>query len=132
MQLPAAPIDVAVSPSNARVLFQTPGWIHRAGMSSRGLNWLGAIRAPKSIPGSRIAFDRQESDEQTSSGAAFVSDPAGDRVLILTRDTGFAEIAELRFSYGTGPALIGNKDELLEEWQLRLGADAETGLPLSP
>ena len=77
MQLPAAPNGVAVSPSNARVLFQTPGWIHRAGISSRGLNWLGAIRAPKSIPGSRIAFDRQESDKPDRIQHCFRQRPCG-------------------------------------------------------
>jgi hypothetical protein len=131
MQLPAAPVNVVVSPSDARVLFQTPGWLHRAGISSRGLNWLDAIRAPKLVPGSSIAFDRLGNTENAST-AAFVSDPVGDRVLLLTRDTGFAEIAELRFSYGTGPALIGNKDTLIEEWQFRLGISADTETPLLP
>jgi hypothetical protein len=103
------------------VLFHTAGWIHRAGISARGLTWLDAVRAPKSIPGSGIAFDRLDSNESAEPGTVAVNDPAGDRVLMLTRDTGFAEIAELRFSYGSGQALLGNKENLIPEWRSRLG-----------
>jgi len=121
MPLPAAPVEIAVSPGNTRVLFHTPGWIHRAGISARGLTWLDAIRAPKPIPGSSIAFDRPDLGETADPVAAAVSDPAGDRILLLTRDTGFAEIAELQFSYRSGQALLGNKDSLIAEWRSRLG-----------
>ena len=49
-----------------------------------------------------------------------VSDAAGDRVLILTRDTGLVELAELRFSYSDGPALIGSRTSLITHWTEKL------------
>ena len=48
---------------------------------------------------------------------------AGDTVMLLTRDTGFAQVAEISFSHASGPALLGNREQLLEEWRRKLGLD---------
>lgn len=119
LQLQARVSDVSFSPSESRVLFKTSGWIHRAALTPRGLMWLDAIRAPRALAGSRMVFDSVDSSGDAIREVA--SDPAGDRIILLTRDTGFAEVAELRFSYAEGPTLVGNKDGLLADWRARLG-----------
>ena len=50
-------------------------------------------------------------------------DPLAGRLVLLTRDTGFAEVAELYFDAAGKPALIGSKEELLLEWSGRLALD---------
>jgi len=120
LALPGTVSDVVFSPGESRVLFKTAGWIHRAGVTPKGLIWLDAIRAPNALPGSRLVFEERE---RIAAGDAnsIADDRAGDRVILLTRDTGFAEVAELSFSYSDGPSLVGNKENLLLEWQNRLG-----------
>ncbi|MFQ5981832.1 MAG: AAA-like domain-containing protein, partial [Woeseiaceae bacterium] len=109
--------DIVFSPNASRALLRTTRWIHRTGVSPAGLIWLDAIRAPKVLAGSQMVLDRRMPTEQ-------VNDPFGDRVMLLTRDAGFPEVAELRFSHSAGPALFGNKDELLAEWREKLGVPA--------
>ncbi|MFQ5548798.1 MAG: AAA-like domain-containing protein [Woeseia sp.] len=108
LTLPDTVTDIVFGPSESRAIIRTGRWIHRAGVSPGGLIWLDAIRAPKALAGSQTVQ---------------VGDPFGDRVLLLTRDAGFPEVAELRFSYSMGPALFGNKDELLAEWREKLGIE---------
>jgi hypothetical protein len=50
-------------------------------------------------------------------------DPLGGSVVLLSRDTGFAEVAELQFEPTTGPALIGHRQQLIDEWRRKLGLD---------
>jgi hypothetical protein len=115
LTFPDAVSDVLFSPSDSRALFRTGRWIHRAGVSPSGIIWLDAIRAPKALAGSTIVFDQRMPGGD--------GDPFGDRVMLLTRDAGFPEVAELRFSHTDGPALFGNKDKLLDEWRTKLGLD---------
>jgi hypothetical protein len=49
---------------------------------------------------------------------------------MLTRETGFAELAELQFDYSDGPALVGNRQDLLDEWRRKLAIEPEA-VPLS-
>lgn len=116
LQLPDAVTDIIFSPSESRALFRTVRWIHRASVSPGGLIWLDAIRAPKALAGSKMVFDQRM--------VAEVGDPFGDRVMLLTREAGFPEVAELRFSHTAGPALFGNKDKLLAEWRRKLGLES--------
>ncbi|MFQ6004785.1 MAG: AAA-like domain-containing protein [Woeseia sp.] len=116
LTLPDTVTDIVFSPSESRAIIRTGRWIHRVGISPGGLIWLDAIRAPKALAGSQ---------------AIQVGDPFGDRVLLLTRDSGFPEVAELRFSYSIGPALFGNKDELLAEWREKLGVQIPTDTDLA-
>jgi hypothetical protein len=125
LQLPDVVTDIIFSPSESRALFRTVRWIHRASVSPGGLIWLDAIRAPKALAGSKMVFDQRM--------VAEVGDPFGDRVMLLTREAGFPEVAELRFSHTAGPALFGNKDKLLAEWRRKLGLESVAQNPsISP
>ena len=115
LSLPDTVTDILFGSGEARVLLRTARWIHRVGVSPAGLIWLDAIRSPKALAGSQMVFDHGAADGN--------SDPFGDRVILLTRNAGFPEVAELRFSHSAGPALFGNKDKLLADWRLRLGMD---------
>jgi WD40 repeat protein len=121
LELPDPVVDIAFSPSESRVVFRTARWVHRALVSPGGLVWTDTLRAPTALGGSRMVFDPQY---DAAADAGHVSDPSGDRLLILTRDSGFAEIAELRFSYQSGPTLFGNRSELLAEWSEKLAGPA--------
>ena len=115
LELPYSVDDVAFSPNEARVLFRSGRWLHRALVTTSGLLWTDTIRGPKAMSGSRMAFD-----VRAVPGKERGSNLAGDRVLILARDTGVTELAELWFNYADGPALIGSKVDLLPEWTTRL------------
>ena len=116
--LPDAVSDILFARSESRALFRTGRWIHRAGASPGGIIWLDAIRAPKTLAGSNMVLDHR-----LPGGA---SDPFGGRVMLLTRDAGFLEVAELRFSHSETSALFGNKDTLLTEWRSKLGMEQDT------
>lgn len=115
LELPDAVTDILFASSGSRALLRTGRWIHRAGASPGGLIWLDAIRAPKALAGSQMVFDHR------SPRAG--SDPFGGRIILLTRDAGFPEVAELRFNHAESSALFGNKDKLLAEWRAKLGTE---------
>jgi hypothetical protein len=121
LAMPDIVTDIVFNATESRVLLRTPRWLHRAAVSPSGLHWLDAIRAPKALAGSSMVLDNEQSTVA-----------AGDRdgVLVLTRETGFAEVAELRFDYSSGPVLVGNRDDLLAEWRKRL-AIADVGVSAS-
>ena len=56
-------------------------------------------------------------------GNGDVTDPLGSNVVLLSRDAGFAEVAELQFPPVVGPALIGKREHLIEIWRAKLGFD---------
>ena len=124
LDLPDRVSDIAFSPSESRVVFKTSRWIHRALVSPGGLIWTDAVRAPKALAGSRMVFESAIGNVATD---AHISDPTGDRILVLTRDTGYAEITELRFSYSAGPTLFGNRTGLVAEWAEKLNGPAISG-----
>ena len=123
LQLPDSVSDIVFSPNETRVLLRTARWIHRAGVSPAGLSWLDAARTPKVMTGSQMVFERdaplRESSNDDTSG-----DPLGNRVLLLTRDAGFAEVAVVDFAYESGPTLFGSREQLLQEWRAKLGIEA--------
>jgi WD40 repeat protein len=124
LQLPDAVTDIIFSPNETRVLLRTGRWIHRASVSPAGLTWLDGARTPKVMTGSRMVFEpsapRRSSEGDTS------GDPLGNRVLLLTRDAGFAEVAVVDFTYEIGPTLFGSHEQLLQEWRTKLGIEAPT------
>lgn len=122
--LPDIVTDIAFSPSESRVIFKTARWVHRTLVSPGGLIWTDALRAPRSVGGSGMVFD---SRIESAPGDGHISDLTGDRILILTTDTGFAELAELRFSYSSGPTLFGNRTGLVAEWTEKLRGPALSG-----
>jgi hypothetical protein len=56
-------------------------------------------------------------------GEGEVTDPLGSNVVLLSRDAGFAEVAELQFPPIAGSALIGKREQLIETWRAKLGID---------
>lgn len=132
LQLPEAVNDVVFSPSDTRVLFRTARWVHRASVSSSGLIWTDAVRAPTPISGSRMVIDRLPA-AGTRNPDQLMLEPLGDQVLLLTRDNGFAQVAELAFDNAHGTPVFGSRAELLDEWRRRLGLVAEPAVqPVSP
>jgi WD40 repeat protein len=123
LQLPDAVNDIIFSPNETRVLLRTARWIHRASVSPAGLTWLDAVRTPRVMAGSRMVFEPPAVDPRPPE-AGSPGDPLGNRVLLLTRDAGFAEVAVIDFSYETGPTLFGNHENLLAEWREKLGREA--------
>ncbi|HSD70711.1 MAG TPA: hypothetical protein VLB07_14225, partial [Woeseiaceae bacterium] len=119
LTMPDLVIDIVFSADESRALLRTPRWVHRTTLTPTGLIWRDAIRAPKALAGSSMVLDRGLADGASDS-------PDNDRVLVLTRETGFAEVAELQFNYTAGPPLIGNRDDLLVEWRGKLALPAGT------
>jgi len=122
LELPARVSEVTFSPNESRVLFRTGRWIHRALVTPTGLIWTDTVRAPKSMRGSRMVFAERPAPVASREGQA--DDQSGDRILILATDSGMAELAEVRFSYADGPALVGSKASLLGEWTGKLRGSA--------
>ena len=122
LRLPSMVDDVAFSPNESRVLFHTGRWVHRAVVTPTGLLWTDSVRAPQALNGSRMAFD-----VTPDPGSGRGTNPSGDRVLILARDTGVTELTELRFSYSDGPALFGSRPALLNTWADRLRGTETSG-----
>jgi WD40 repeat protein len=118
LQLPSAASDIVFTPNESRVLFRTGRWIHRASVSPRGLVWLDAVPAPKPLPGSRMVFERGPDGTPVLTGG---NGTGANRVMLLTRDAGFAEVAVLDFGFTTGPTLFGTREELLRDWRRKLG-----------
>jgi hypothetical protein len=54
-------------------------------------------------------------------------DSENDRALVLTRDTGFAAIAEIHFNYDNGPALFGKRRDLIAEWTRKVHGEPPIG-----
>ncbi|MDH3439650.1 MAG: hypothetical protein OEM63_02770, partial [Gammaproteobacteria bacterium] len=119
LTLPSRVDEVAFSPNESRILFRSGRWIHRALVTPTGLVWTDSARAPKALNGSGMAFETADTP-----GSGRRPNLSGDRVLLLARDTGVTELAEIRFSYSEGPALFGSRNALLREWTERLNGPA--------
>ncbi|MEQ9562922.1 MAG: hypothetical protein RLN69_10405, partial [Woeseiaceae bacterium] len=118
--------DILFNVGETRVLLRSPRWIHRAALSGAGLVWMDAIRAPKAMPGSKMVLDPNRAALDAAQVAQANELRDNDRLLLLTLETGFAEMAELQFDYSDGPSLIGNREELLEEWRRKLAVEPQT------
>ena len=112
LDLPDAIGDLVFGQSDAQVVIRTSRWAHRAEVTVSGVHWRDAIRAPAGLPGSRLVI---------ASGSATAG--AGNRAMLLTRDAGFVEVAELDFTHASGRMVFGDRDELLEEWRRKLGLE---------
>lgn len=122
LDLPDTVTDILFSRNESQVVLRTSRWAHRADISRSGIHWRAAIRAPQAIAGSRMVFDVHRSDVEGGDSAGLA---AGDeRVLLLTRDAGFAEIAELDFTHASGTVLFGSRAALLDEWRAKLAVTA--------
>lgn len=112
LDLPDAVSDLVFGRSDSQVVIRTSRWVHRAEVTVSGVHWRDAIRAPAGLPGTRLVID---------SGTAAAG--AGNRAMLLTRDAGFVEVAELDFSHASGRMVFGDRDELLDEWRRKLGLE---------
>ncbi len=115
LRLPGRIDEVQFSPNESRVLFRSGRWLHRALVAPTGLVYTDSARAPRALHGSGMAFDPgydPASGRQVNLSA--------DRVLILGRDSGVTELAEIRFRYDDGPSLFGSRNDLLRKWTERL------------
>jgi hypothetical protein len=128
LSMPDVVNDILFNVGESRVLLRTPRWIHRAALSGAGVVWMDAIRAPKAMPGSRMVLDPNRAQRNAAQTTLANGPRDNDRLLILTRETGFAEMAELQFDYSDGPSLIGNREELLLEWRRKLGTEPQTAM----
>jgi WD40 repeat protein len=113
LELPGGVRDIVFSASETRAVIRTARWAHRVGVYPSGLVWLDAIRTPNAMSGSKMVLDSNTEGE----GSA---DPLGGSFVILSRDAG---ITELQFSPTTGSALIGQREQLVEEWRKKLGLE---------
>jgi len=118
LHLPSAVEELSFAPGGSRVLFRTARWIHRVGSSPAGLIWIDAILGPKAVNGARMVFG-----PYTNAAAA-----TGSRLYMPVAGDTFVRLMELNFSGDKGPSLFGNKQQLLEEWQRRLGVPIEEEL----
>ncbi len=124
LKLPGSIDDMLFGSGDSRVLLRTSRWIHSADVSRAGLVWQSAIRAPQALRDSGMAFDNLASGSPSSAGGNVRSPLApNDRVLMLTRDAGYVELANLYLDYSGGSILFGSRSELLQEWRARLGQD---------
>ena len=114
LQLPGRVEEVSFAPGGARVLFRTSRWLHRASSSVSGIRWLDAVFAPRSIGAARMVFGDSGSNKSATMGTRVYLPVAGD---------GYVQLAELNFDASRGPALFGNKNDLLLEWRERFGAN---------
>ena len=111
LELPGPVDDILFNATESRVLLRTSQWVHRADMTANGIGWRDAVLAPQALAGSRMVFDASGQPGRE------------DRVLILTRDAGLAEVAELDFSHERGTLVFGSRDELLPAWSTKLGLE---------
>jgi len=116
LELPGQVSDILFNSTETQVLLRTTRWVHRADITANGLRWRDAVLAPQAIAGSAMVFD----------GSGLPG--RENRVLILTRDAGLAEVAELDFSHERGSLVFGSREELLPAWAAKLGLDA----PVNP
>jgi len=112
ISLPDTVEDVAFNSAGSRVIFRTPRWLHRASSSTNGLIWLDAIFGPKPMHGAGIVV---------GSGTS-----TGNEIHMPIARAGSVSVAKLQFAATEGPGLFGNMDELLDEWQTRLGLVADS------
>ncbi len=112
LRLPSRVDDVQFTPSGSRILFRTARWMHRASSAATGIVWTDAVFVPPAIDGTRLVFG-----DPASPGFSSV----GNRVYLPVAGQDAVELQEVRFDSSAATALLGNKDELIVEWQERFG-----------
>ena len=75
-------------------------------LSANGLRWIDAVFAPQPLQGARIVFGDGD---------------AARRAYLPAARNGVVELVELAFPGSSQPGLLGNYEELLDEWRGRLG-----------
>jgi WD40 repeat protein len=106
--LPNLVEEVTFSRSGAHIYVRTPRWTHKVSLSVNGPHWVDAVFSPKPLNGAEIVFGAAETEDAY-------------RAYLPTARNGFLELVELPFPRSTQPGLFGRKDDLLSNWQSRLG-----------
>lgn len=114
LDLPQPVRDVLFTRSESQVMIRTSRWVHRADISRSGIHWRAAIRAPEAAYDTEMVFDQRDS------GGAAAQRDLDSRLLLLTREPGYPQVAELDFSLVAGPVLFGSHLELAREWRAKL------------
>ena len=119
LELPEEIVDFRFSPAETGIVVKTLRWLHRATVTPNGFVPSGSLLAADNLPGSGIAFAvNAPGDLAAATGA--VGNAHGDRVILLKRGSVSPAIEEFVFSFSTGPALIGEPEQLLERWREKL------------
>ena len=83
-----------------------------------GLIWLDALFGPNPVHGADIV----------NAGLT----PGGNEILLPVVRADSIGLARLRFDAADGTGLFGNKEELLADWQLRLGLAPQQAAETAP
>ena len=70
--------------------------------------WLDSTYGPPALPGSRIVYGERPN-------------ALGRTVFVPVADAGFVRMAELAFGTSNATGLFGSRQDLLEEWNAKLG-----------
>jgi WD40 repeat protein len=108
--------EVTFSHSGSRVFLRTSRWAHRAIASINGLFWVDSVISPKPLNGGQIVFGPAGSE-------------TANRAYFPAARNGFVDLVELAFPGSARPGLFGNRNDLLAEWRLKLGAASAQGSP---
>lgn len=112
LDFPGPVEDIVFARSGARAYFRTARWVHRVSVSANGLRWIDAVFAPPPLQGASIVYGQGD---------------AARRVYLPAARNGVVELVELAFPGSSQPGLLGNYEELLDEWGVRLGMQQVVG-----
>jgi len=110
LQLPADVQEVIFDRSGTRAYFRTPRWVHRSSSSVSGLHWIDALLAPRPLQGGGMTLGSDRSSVGSS-----------HQIFLPTAKNSYIELTQLDFASPTASGLFGRKEDLLLEWQQRLG-----------
>lgn len=111
VMLPGPVSDIRFNASGSRMLLLGDRWVHRLSSSSSGLIWLDALLVPRALNGAGLVVKDDAGTSQRS----------GDEFYLPVARDSTPRLERFRFSDPVGPGLFGLRDELLEDWQQRLG-----------
>lgn len=98
--------DIVFARSGARAYFRTARWVHKVSVTADGLRWIDGVFVPPPLQGARIVPGDGD---------------AARRAYLPAARNGVVELVELAFPGSSQPGLLGNYEELLGEWRVRLG-----------
>jgi WD40 repeat protein len=105
LEFPGPVEEIAFGRSNSHAMFRTARWVHRVSLSASGLHWIDSVFAPMPLQGARIVFGTGE---------------AARRAYLPAERNGVVDLVELAFPGSSHTGLFGNREELLDEWRVRL------------
>ena len=113
LRLPGVVIQVEFSPAGTQVLFRGERWLHRARSSPAGLSWIDAAVLPAARIDADFVFGDSDAADVRRGRTVIVPVAGGDRPRLVV--FGFADEDD--------HGLLGNRDDLLADWERRLLGD---------